>query len=213
MVTRDAFERISGELISALSLLLPVDAVYLDLHGAMVTEDFEDGEGELLRRVRAALGPDVPVVISLDYHVNLTQAMVQHCDGMAIYLTYPHIDRAETGQRAAKILSTVLERGQPPFRKFVKLPFLIPLNFQCTMVPPSADIVAASVAGEGGEVLNLSYGAGFPPADLAECGPGGVAYGFDRDAVDAAAANLVAEIEVREATIRVVAAPVIRPAF
>jgi len=199
MVTRDAFERISGELISALSLSLPVDAVYLDLHGAMVTEDFEDGEGELLRRVRAALGPDVPVVISLDYHVNLTQAMVQHCDGMAIYLTYPHIDRAETGQRAAKILSTVLERGQPPFRKFVKLPFLIPLNFQCTMVPPSADIVAVSVAGEGGEVLNLSYGAGFPPADLAECGPGVVAYGFDRDAVDAAAAKLVAEIEVREA--------------
>lgn len=199
MVTRDAFERIAGEMIGALSLALPVDAVYLDLHGAMVTEDFEDGEGELLRRVRAVVGPDVPVVISLDYHVNLTQAMAQHCDGMAIYLTYPHIDRAETGQRAAKILSTVLARGQPPFRKFVKLPFLIPLNFQCTMVPPSADIVAASVAGEGGEVLNLSYGAGFPPADLAECGPGVVAHGYDREAVDAAAARLVTEIVSREA--------------
>ena len=128
------------------------DGLLLDLHGAMVTEDFEDGEGELLRRVRAVVGPNIPVVISLDYHVNLTQAMVQHCDGMAVYLTYPHIDRAETGQRAARILSTVLERGQPPFRKFIKLPFLIPLNFQCTMVPPSADIVAASVAGEVGDV-------------------------------------------------------------
>jgi len=199
MVTRDAFERILGELIGALSMALPVDAVYLDLHGAMVTEDFEDGEGELLRRVRAVVGPNIPVVISLDYHVNLTQAMVQHCDGMAVYLTYPHIDRAETGQRAARILSTVLERGQPPFRKFIKLPFLIPLNFQCTMVPPSADIVAASVAGEVGDVLNLSYGAGFPPSDLAECGPGVVVHGYDRCAVDAATTKLVAEIEAREA--------------
>ncbi|MDD9913124.1 MAG: M81 family metallopeptidase [Rhodospirillaceae bacterium] len=119
MVTRDAFERIAGEMIGALSLALPVDAVYLDLHGAMVTEDFEDGEGELLRRVRAVVGPDVPVVISLDYHVNLTQAMVQNCDGMAIYLTYPHIARAEPGQRAAKILSTVLARGQPHFLMLV----------------------------------------------------------------------------------------------
>jgi microcystin degradation protein MlrC len=199
IVTREAYERIAGELVGGLSLAMPVDAVYLDLHGAMVTEDFEDGEGELLRRVRAVVGPDIPVVISLDYHVNLTQAMVEHCDGMAIYLTYPHIDRAETGQRAARILSTVLERGQPPVRKFVKLPFLIPLNFQCTMVPPSADIVAASVEGEGGDVLNLSYGAGFPPSDLAECGPGVVAHGYDRDAVDAAVAALVAEIEAREA--------------
>jgi len=66
-VTREAFERIAAELIAALSRALPVDAVYLDLHGAMVTEDFEDGEGELLRRVRAAVGERVAVVISLDW--------------------------------------------------------------------------------------------------------------------------------------------------
>ena len=199
IVTRDAYERIAGELIGGLSQAMPIDAVYLDLHGAMVSEDFEDGEGELLRRVRAAVGPDTPVVISLDYHVNLTEAMAAHCDGMAIYLTYPHIDRVETGQRAARILSTILERGRPTARKFVKLPFLIPLNFQCTMVSPSADIVAASVEGEGGDVLNLCYGAGFPPSDLAECGPGVVAHGYDREAVGAAVARLVAEIEAREA--------------
>ncbi len=199
MVTKDAFERIAGELVGGLSLAMPVDAVYLDLHGAMVTESFEDGEGELLRRVRDAVGPDIPVVISLDYHVNLTSAMAAHCDGMAVYLTYPHIDRAETGARAARILSTVLERGQPTARRFVKLPFLIPLNFQCTMVAPSADIVAAADAGEGGDVLNLSYGAGFPPSDLAECGPGIVAHGYDQGAVDAAVASLAALIEAREA--------------
>src|SRR6185312_6479803 len=67
IVTADAFERIAGELIGRLSAALPVDAVYLDLHGAMVTEPFEDGEGELLRRLRAVVGPKVPIVISLDY--------------------------------------------------------------------------------------------------------------------------------------------------
>ena len=68
MAPRHAFERIASSLVGRLSEAMPVDAVYLDLHGAMVTEDFEDGEGELLRRVRAALGPDVPVAISLDFH-------------------------------------------------------------------------------------------------------------------------------------------------
>ena len=82
---------------------MPVDAVYLDLHGAMVTEDFEDGEGELLRRVRAAVGEQVPIVISLDYHANVTPEMVQHSDGLIAYRTYPHVDRVETGQYAARV--------------------------------------------------------------------------------------------------------------
>ena len=76
-VTADAYERIAGELVGRLSEAMPVDAVYLDLHGAMVSEPFEDGEGELLRRVRAAVGPRVPIAISLDYHANVTPEMVE----------------------------------------------------------------------------------------------------------------------------------------
>jgi len=87
MVTSDAFERIAAELVAGLSLAMPVDGVYLDLHGAMVCEDFEDAEGELLRRVRATVGERVPVVISLDYHANLTAAMVALTDGLAAYRT------------------------------------------------------------------------------------------------------------------------------
>lgn len=186
-VTRDAYERIAGEMIGRLSEALPLDAVYLDLHGAMCSIDFEDGEGELLRRVRAVIGERVPVVISLDYHTNLTPAMAALTDGMAVYYTYPHVDRAQTGSRAARILSTVLERGQPSARAFRKLPFLLPLNFQCTLVEPSKGIVAKSAAGEGGDVLDLCYGAGFPPSDLYHCGPGIVAHGYSQAAVDAAA--------------------------
>ena len=75
-ITDDCFERIVGELIGGLSLALaagPLDAVYLDLHGAMCSETFPDAEGELLRRVRACVGEGVPVVITLDYHVNITE--------------------------------------------------------------------------------------------------------------------------------------------
>ncbi|HWI13066.1 MAG TPA: M81 family metallopeptidase, partial [Burkholderiales bacterium] len=117
-VTSDAYERIVGELIGRLSLAMPVDAVYLDLHGAMCSVDFPDGEGEILRRVRAVVGERVPVVISLDYHTNLTPAMASLSDGMAIYRTYPHVDRPQTGSRAARILATILERGKPTARAF-----------------------------------------------------------------------------------------------
>ena len=86
----------------------PLDGVYLDLHGAMVTEHYEDGEGELLRRVRQVVGAEVPVVISLDLHANVTAAMVEYSDTMTIYRTYPHLDMATTGARACEQLQFLL---------------------------------------------------------------------------------------------------------
>ncbi|MDD9877404.1 MAG: M81 family metallopeptidase [Magnetovibrio sp.] len=197
-ITDDAFERIVGELVGMLSQALPVDAVYLDLHGAMCSETYPDAEGELLRRVRATVGTEVPVVITLDYHVNLTEEMVANCDGMAIYLTYPHIDRQHTGGRSAKLLRRILAEGIPRGKAIRRMPFLLPLNFQCTLVEPTQAIIEASVAGEGGEVLNLSYGAGFPPSDLAECGPAVVCHAYTQEAADKAADALAAMVNARE---------------
>jgi microcystin degradation protein MlrC len=197
-VTSEAYERIAGELVGTLSQQMPVEAIYLDLHGAMVSEDFEDGEGEILRRVRAVVGEEIPVVVSLDYHANVTPAMVRCCDGMAAFLTYPHVDRKETGLRAASILSTILTRGRPRGRALCKIPFLIPLNFQCTLIEPSKSVVERSASGEGGEVLSLSYLAGFPPADLFDCGPAVVAYAYSQETADAAADGLAREIVLRE---------------
>jgi microcystin degradation protein MlrC len=133
-VTRHAYERITAELVAELSVQLPVDAVYLDLHGAMVTEDFEDGEGELLRRIRAAVGRHLPLVISLDYHANVTPQMTELSDAVIAYQTYPHVDRVETGARAAEALNAILAGGQPGGRALRKIPFLIPLHSQCTMM-------------------------------------------------------------------------------
>lgn len=199
MVTRDAFERIAGEMVGRLSEALPVDAVYLDLHGAAVTEDFEDAEGELLRRVRACVGDRVPVVISLDYHANVTKQMVEMTDGLVGYWTYPHVDRVETGQRAARVMKTILEHGRPSGRALRRLPFLIPLNSQCTLVDPSKAIIARSAQLErGDQVLNVSYLAGFPPADLEECGPSVIVHAYTQERADALADELAQEIERNE---------------
>ncbi len=197
LVTTDAFERVAGELVGRLSAAMPVDAVYLDLHGAMVTEPFEDGEGELLRRVRATVGRHVPVAISLDYHANVTPQMVEMTDSLVGYRTYPHIDRAETGAFAAQVMELLLDRGRPPGRALRKLPFLIPLNDQCTLVEPSKSIVArAAVA--AGDLVNLSYLAGFPPSDLYWCGPAVVAHAWSQEAADRAADALARQIALRE---------------
>ena len=198
MVTRDAFERIAGSLVGRLSEALPVHAVYLDLHGAMVTEDFEDGEGEVLRRVRAVVGPKVPVAISLDYHANVTPQMVELSDALLAYRTYPHVDRIETGQHAAAATELLLHRGRPAGRALRKAPFLIPLNGQCTLVDPSRGVVARSKVVDG-DVINLSYLAGFPPSDLQWCGPAVIAHAWTQAAADRAADDMLREIEACEA--------------
>ena len=198
LVTRDAFERIAGSIVGRLSEAMPVDAVYLDLHGAMVTEDFEDGEGELLRRVRAAVGPDIPVAVSLDYHSNVTPQMVDCSDAMIAYRTYPHVDRVETGQYAARAMETLLERGRPVGRALRKAPFLIPLNGQCTLVEPSRSVVELSRVAEEG-LVNLSYLAGFPPSDLHWCGPSVVAHAWTQADADRAADAMLLRIVAEEA--------------
>jgi microcystin degradation protein MlrC len=165
----------------------------------MCSETFEDAESELLRRVRACIGGHVPLVISLDYHANIGQATAQLTDGMAIYLTYPHVDRQHTGARSARILERVLERGQPTHRALHRLSFLLPLNFQCTLVEPSKALVDYSVQGEGGEVANLCYAAGFPPSDFYECGLSVVCHGWNEDAVNDAAQTLADMALEREA--------------
>jgi microcystin degradation protein MlrC len=198
-VTRDAFERIAGEMVGMLSQQLPVDAIYLDLHGAAVSEDFEDAEGELLRRIRAAVGESIPIVISLDYHANVTRQMVALTDGLVGYWTYPHVDRVETGQRAAGVMKTILENGRPAGRALRRLPFLIPLNSQCTMIEPSKAIIEKSARLErGDQVLNVSYLAGFPPADLEECGPSVIVHAYTQTQADALADELAHAIESSE---------------
>lgn len=197
IVTQDAFERIAAELIIRLADSLPVDAIYLDLHGAMVTEELEDGDGELLRRIRAVVGETVPIIASLDYHANVTPLMLQHADALVAYRTYPHTDRPETGARSAAIVERMIRSGRPAGRTLWSAPFLIPLTDQSTLVDPSRRVVEETTQLDPG-VICLSYLAGFPSADLHDCGPSVVAYAESQDQADAAVGRLAASITALE---------------
>ncbi len=198
-VTEAAFERIAAMLLEDLQAALPLDGVYLDLHGAMVAEHVEDGEGELLARVREVLGPDLPLSISLDLHANLTPAMVRHASAIDIYRTYPHVDMADTGARAAGHLLALLESGRPWAGALRQADFLIPLNWGCTLIEPARSLYARVAEGGGPGVHALAFACGFPLADIADAGPAVVAYA-DREADAAAAAHaLVEAVNAREA--------------
>ena len=131
-VTEDAFERIAKVMVDAIAAAGQLDAVYLDLHGAMVTEHLDDGEGEILARVRKVIGRELPLVVSLDLHANVTPQMVEHADALIAYRTYPHVDMADTGRAAAKHLALLLQSRHKFAKAFRQLPFLIPISWQCT---------------------------------------------------------------------------------
>jgi microcystin degradation protein MlrC len=175
-VTTDAFERIVGELIAQLKKALPVDGVYLDLHGAMVTEAHDDGEGEILRRVREAVGPRVPVAASLDLHCNFTRAMFERSDALVAYRTYPHVDMADTGARAAGLLDRMLRDGKPLAKHFRALDYLTGLPSQCSFIDPCRSIYE-DIGRDA--TTTLSFTPGFPMADFAECGMAVFGYGAD----------------------------------
>jgi len=198
-VTRDAFERVADMMCGSLREMKGLDAVYLDLHGAMVTEHHEDGEGELLRRVRDVVGPSVPIVISLDLHANVTRAMVEYCDAMTIYRTYPHLDMAVTGARAYDLLLPLFE-GHKLHKAMRKIPFLFPLTAQCTSFDPCKSIYdGLSKQSVGAGVRNVDFATGFPPSDIDECGAAVVVYGEDAARVEAAAERIYRQVLAAEA--------------
>jgi microcystin degradation protein MlrC len=197
-VTRDAYERIVKVMVEGIKAAGPLDAVYLDLHGAMVTEHLDDGEGDILAWVRQAIGKDLPLVVSLDLHANVTPAMVEHADALIAYRTYPHVDMADTGRAAAKHLATLLRTRQRFAKAFRQLPFLIPISWQCTNDQPTRGIYRKLAALVSEAVPTLSFAPGFPAADFAHCGPSVFAYGKTQADADAAADNIAALIESHE---------------
>lgn len=198
-VTREAFERISALILAALSDALPVDGVVLELHGAMVSDDFADAEGELLRRVRAVVGPGIPIAATLDPHANMTPLMARMTDVLVPYRTYPHVDMRAMGIRATELLLARIARGRPWAMAFRALDFLIPITSQCTMVEPMAGVMAARAAIEAERAVELAYCFGFPYADFDGCGQAIAAWAGTPEAAEAAVDALATEIGSREA--------------
>jgi microcystin degradation protein MlrC len=197
-VTTDAFERIVGEMIARLKQAGKIDGVYLDLHGAMVTEQHDDGEGEILRRIRAVVGDRVPIVASLDLHANVTRAMMQFADALTIYRTYPHVDMAATGLRAALMLLDLLNTGQNYAKAFVQFDFLTGIPSQCSFIEPCKSLfdLLASIERQSG--AKLSFAPGFPMADFPECGMSAMAYHTDAARAQAALAQFAQAVRDAE---------------
>jgi microcystin degradation protein MlrC len=189
-VTEDAFERIAAMLLED-AQRERYDAVYLDLHGAAVAEHVDDCEGELLERLRRVVGPAMPVVVSLDLHANVTERMLRLASALTAFRTYPHVDAPETGARASALLATLLA-GRPLATHAERLPFLLPLNSQCTLMEPAAGLFADLAALEAQSGVHLSFAMGFPAADFPECGP--VVFGHGAEAA-ATQANVQALAE------------------
>ncbi|MFI9627460.1 M81 family metallopeptidase [Streptomyces sp. NPDC052042] len=195
-VTRDAYERITGEILDAAQAVRP-DAIYLDLHGAMAAEHHDDGDGELLTRLRAIVGSDVPIVVSLDLHANVTERMLSTVDAAVGLRTYPHVDMAETGSRAAALLVRLCS-GERLHLQWRRIPFLIPVNSGCTVMGPARDVYHG-LGRLGGDGTCLSFAAGFPATDFPECGPVVWGYGNNADALQSSLGALYEDIVRREA--------------
>ena len=198
-VTEEAFEVIVGDMLTDIAALPALDAVYLDLHGAMVTEHLDDGEGAFLQRLRDQIGSDLPVVVSLDLHANITPEMVALSDALVVYRTYPHVDMAVTGTRAARLLARMIAEGRKPAKAFRQLPFMIPLTSGCTFQEPARSLYRQVSAEEGGKVWSTSFACGFNPADFYHAGPSALAYAEDQATADRIAEQLASAAVAREA--------------
>lgn len=168
LVTREAYEEMAGAILDAVRK--GCDAVMLDLHGAMVCEHLDDGEGELLARIRA-LAPGMPIAVALDFHAQMTQQMVDNATVITGYRTYPHVDMRLTGERAGRTLLRALAGEVKPRILWGRRPILSSTLSHTPSRNPMKDIMDRAIAAEAaGEVLNASVFGGFPQADIPHLG-------------------------------------------
>jgi microcystin degradation protein MlrC len=148
--------------------------------------------------VRAVVGERVPVVASLDLHANVTRRMVAHADGLTIFRTYPHVDMAETGARAAQLLLRMLAGGRRLHKGMRAFDYLTTLPQQCTLIEPLRGLYAELAALQARSGVALDFAPGFPRADIAECGMALVGFGEDAAATETALDHLAQTIAQAE---------------
>jgi len=172
-VTRDAFDRLGGAIVAAAARHKDsLDGIALALHGAMVTDFCEDGEGELLDRLRQVVGPDLPIAITLDPHANVTPKMCVLANIIVSYKTYPHIDMRERARQAGDILERAMKGEIRPRTLRAHRPMLDEANSGRTDVGPMIERMAKAVAYEKEPgVFAVSINAGFGNADIRDVGP------------------------------------------
>jgi len=170
-ISDEAYAHYLDRLIAGLRQAGPLDGILLDLHGAMVTPTRLDADRETLERVRAVVGPDVPVMVALDYHANLDAATIAPASAVFGYHFSPHTDMGATGERAADCLFRTLRGDIRPVSVLMKPGVMVPSIFSATGMEPLKSMVDASMAvARTDPYLDVSIFAGFSYADVPNCG-------------------------------------------
>ena len=170
-IEESAYRRLKAMLLERLRAVLPVDGVLLDLHGAMVTDDHQDAEGDIISFVRDLVGQSVPIVATLDLHANITALMAEQADVLIGYDTYPHVDMGDRGVEALNLIADTAAGVVRPTMAYRQLPLITMPPLQCTLRQPMHRLLERlhAIESEAG-VLTATLSMGFPFGDIHDTG-------------------------------------------
>ena len=170
-IQQETYEEILDQILERISSE-SLDGLLVCLHGAMVAQHIRDADGWTASKIRTLVGKDLPIVLTLDLHANVSPLMIESVTATTIYRTYPHLDQRERGQEAARMLGWTLEGKVSPAQALIKPPMLISILAQETSREPMAGLyrkMEAVIQQEG--ILSASIAPGFAYADVEEMGP------------------------------------------
>ena len=182
LVTREAYDTVTHIILAGVNHNLDSDGILLALHGAMMVDGIDDGEGELLEMIRKITGPDLPIVVVLDLHSHITQKMLAHATMLIGYQKYPHTDTYERGIEAAELITRVVEKAITPTYAIEQPPILPP----CSTCNTESGLYRslweeAPRPDRSSQILSTSIFAGFPHADHPDAGMSILTYAMDPD--------------------------------
>ncbi len=171
-VTDRAFNTLSEKILTELKAAPKLDGIFLALHGAMVVESHPSGDLELTRRVREAMGPDIPIIVTHDFHANVDPDMTKYCNTLITYKENPHLDTKERGIQAARIMADMAAGKAKPTMAIAKPDMMYNIVYQYTSIEPLAPIVRESRnLEENPKILAVSVSGGYQYADVPWMGP------------------------------------------
>jgi microcystin degradation protein MlrC len=172
-VTEAALDSLTRDLIARLKAASQkLDGMLLALHGAMVTATYPHADAEIVRRIREAMGPDFPIVVTHDFHANIAPDIVRHSTALLTYQTCPHVDQRQRGIKAAEVMHRILNGKARPTQAVAKPEMLLNIRFHNTNLPPLSPIVEETRKLEQNpKVLAASFSGGYQYADVPQMGP------------------------------------------
>ena len=194
-IARSALDALCGGIRARIAAFGPVDGMLLVLHGAAAGEGIDDADAFVLERIREVLPRPLPIVATFDFHANLSEAMVAGADLLVGYDTFPHVDMAERGAEAARLLARLLGSPRGPARALAKVPLLSVPQKQATDREPARSVMAMLHDIESrAEIWCGSVALGFPYADAPHLGASVLIYADDAESARRAAETLAGEI-------------------